>query len=130
MATATISSKVTVRQIEGAGVGTVANQPIPAGELIISEEPLLILPSWSENNLMTAFAQLSSKEQADFLSLANSQPSTMNHIAGLAITNMIPLATPGAYGVFKHISRVNHHCLPNCNHYQVCGGNIITILAF
>ena len=114
-----MSDKVAVMEIAGKGLGTVAIQPIAAGELVISEEPLLVIPSWSESCLMAAVDKLSSREQVDFLSLSNSQHSSMSHIAGVAITNMLPLADPGAYGVFKNISRVNHDCLPNCNHYQV-----------
>ena len=110
---------MTVKKLKGKGLGTVAVQPIEAGELLISEEPLLVIPTWSESDLMAAFSKLSSTDQVDFLSLANSHQNTMNHIVGVAITNMLPLAQAGAHGVFKHISRVNHDCLPNCNHYQV-----------
>jgi hypothetical protein len=119
MSTNIISHKVTVKEIAGKGLGTVAIQPIAAGEMVISEEPLLVIPSWSESCLMVAFDKLSSSKQVDLLSLSNSQHSSMSCIAGVAITNMLPLADPGAYGVFKNISRVNHNCLPNCNHYQV-----------
>ena len=116
---ATISSKVAVKKVSGKGLGTVAMHPIVAGELVMSEEPLMVIPTWSERDLMSAFSKLSSTEQTQCLSLANSQTSSMNHLAGVAVTNMLPLATPGAYGVFQNISRVNHDCLPNCNHYQV-----------
>ena len=119
MATNIISPKVAMKEIVGKGLGTVAIQSLVAGELVISEKPLIVIPSWSESELIAAFHKLSCKEQMDFLSLANSQHSSMNHIVGVAITNMLPLAEPGSYGVFKNISRVNHNCLPNCNHYQV-----------
>ena len=44
----------------------------------------------------------------------------MNPVLGIALTNMIPVSRTGnMFGVFETVSRVNHSCLANSNHYQV-----------
>ena len=39
------------RQIEGKGIGVIALRNIKQGELIISEEPLLIIPWWVRHSV-------------------------------------------------------------------------------
>ena len=113
------SHKIAVRPLPGKGFGTVAVEPIQAGELIIAETPLLVISEWSPTYLLNAFNNLSTQNQSELLVLANSQKGPMHHLVGIALTNMLPLAQAGAYGIFKNVSRINHDCLPNCNHYQV-----------
>ena len=113
-----ISRKLRVRPVHNKGLGVVALEDIEAGELLIKEDPLLLLTNWSPSHLTTAWNRLSPASQAKFLLLANSHLDT-NPLLGIALTNMIPVNKEGSmFAVFETVSRVNHSCKANCNHYQ------------
>ena len=66
-----MSSKIKIVSIEGKGKGVVAIEDIDAGELLISEEPLLYLHHWSPDHLLEQWSKLKSQSKCDFLTLAN-----------------------------------------------------------
>ena len=109
-----------VSPVPGRGLGVVATARLPPGHLLLSEAPAMVIPEWSAAALSSAFLQLPEEQQEQVLGLANSQEG-VGRLAGVALTNMLPLAEPGAFGIFPTIARVNHSCRPNTNHYQVEG---------
>ena len=106
--------------VPGRGLGVVATATLPPGHLLLSEAPTMVITEWSATALSSAFFQLPEEQQEQVLGLANSQEG-VGRVAGVALTNMLPLAEPGAFGIFPTIARVNHSCRPNTNHYQVEG---------
>ena len=68
--------------------------------------------------MTSAWHNLSPSSQAKYLLLANTHPD-LNPLLGIALTNMIPLHKEGdTFAVFETVSRVNHSCTANSNHYQ------------
>ena len=113
-----ISPKLSIQAVPGKGLGVVARQDISAGELLIRETPLLVLDQWSPAHLMAAWQKLSPPQRDSYSQLANSHPE-LPPLAGLALTNMIPLTrAANTFGVFLTVARVNHSCGANSNHYQ------------
>lgn len=102
----------------GRGMGMYANRCISRGELIIAEEPLIIL---NGQNYATYSAQiekklekLSKSEQDIYFALRNEKPF-LNRSMGIFKTNALPMDSDS--GVFALISRINHSCLRNVHHY-------------
>jgi hypothetical protein len=61
--------------------------------------------------------QVSKDNQRAFLALHNNFRDSLGPFIGIAKTNVLPLgphATDG--GLFLQASRINHACLPNCQH--------------
>ena len=71
-----ISTKIKVISVEGKGMGVVATEEIDAGELLISEEPLLFLKHWTPDHLMEQWSTLENQSKVDFLTLANNHKGT------------------------------------------------------
>ena len=100
-----ISGKVKVVAVPDKGLGVVATEDIEAGELLLREEPLLLVTDWSPHHLTEAWQQLSPAQQAKFLLLANSQ-TNVSPVLGIALTNMIPVNREGTvFAVFETVSR-------------------------
>ena len=66
-----ISTKIQIISVDGKGMGVVATEEIHAGELLISEEPLLFLKHWSPDYLLEQWSNLENQSKVDFLNLAN-----------------------------------------------------------
>lgn len=108
----------------GKGMGIFANRDIARGELIIAEKPLVTYCQTSENymkatdELEKIFEKLTKTDQETFYSLHNSWPMLASKCLGIFKTNALPLGVDSPVGaIFPVISRINHSCLPNVNHY-------------
>jgi len=105
--------------------GLFANRPIRRGELIISEKPLFTLNKYGYvsvqntiNELEKKVEKLSKSDQDSFNSLHNSWPMIPSKSLATFKTNALPLGHDSPIGaIFPTISRINHSCLPNVNHY-------------
>ena len=53
-----ISEKIVERAVSGKGVGVVAVAEIAAGELLVAEQPLLVMEHWSPDHLLAAWTKL------------------------------------------------------------------------
>ena len=53
-----ISEKIVERAVSGKGVGVVAVAEIAAGELLVAEQPLLVMEDWSPDHLLAAWTKL------------------------------------------------------------------------
>merc|ERR1719270_139942 len=118
------SDKIKIRQVSCKGLGIVAISDIDEGELLLSEEPLILIDDWSPQHLLSSWSSLPKHQQDIFLQLSNCHKQTgMNPLVGIALTNMIPVNTRSGqqsqWAVFQHMARINHSCDPNCNHYQI-----------
>ena len=111
--------------ISGKGQGLVATQDIPRGTRILAEKPLFKIPVEGtspkvvEMEIANKLKLLSKDELRAFLSLRNNVPGTSTPFLNIVRTNSLPLGhgsqtTEG--GVFLEVSRINHACLPNCQH--------------
>jgi len=118
-----------IQEISGAGLGVVATKKIEAGETIMKEKPLLLIPaeaksdrySWKEKVkfLESLVASLSTKQRKEYFSLFDAKCSIGNKKSaeGIFRTNNFALGflTPQTdHGIFTKISRLNHSCGPNC----------------
>lgn len=107
----------------GKGQGLIAVQDISKGTRILSEKPLFRIPSFGleqpdiEKVITSKLNPLSQDDQRTFLSLHNNTLGAPYPLAGIAKTNALPLG-PNALegGLFPEASRINHACLPNCQH--------------
>jgi hypothetical protein len=134
--------------IPGKGQGLIAVQDISKGTRILSEKPLFRIPRFGleqqaiEKAIASKLNLLSQDDQRTFLSLHNNTPSASYLLAGIAKTNALPLGTNASEGgLFPEASRINHACLPNCQHTwndnigeetihavrRICKGEEITI---
>lgn len=109
----------------GKGMGMFADRLIARGELIIAEKPLLTLDQngfASYKDLTVSLEQsiekLNKQEKDTFYSLQNSWPQIQPLPMAIFKTNGLPLGVDSPLGaIFPNISRINHSCLPNVNHY-------------
>ena len=112
----------------GKGMGLFASdRKIARGELIIAEKPLLTLDQRrflslsfrdAQENLDRSIEKLAKTDKQTFYSLHNSWPKLASQSMGIIKTNAVPLGVDSPVGaIFPVISRINHSCLPNVNHY-------------
>ena len=125
----TCSSLVEVKAIAGSGLGLFARQACEVGACLVREKPLFVNRSsgWAsastqEEAESMAFQQASAQIpllpatlKAAVMDLADvhSSPDGSKTPAGIARTNMIPLAGTGDGALFALSARINHSCLPN-----------------
>jgi hypothetical protein len=109
--------------IPGKGQGLIAVQDISKGTRILFEKPLFRIPRFGleqpaiEKVIISKLNLLSQDDQRTFLSLYNNTPGASYPLAGIAKTNALPLGTDASEGgLFPEASRINHACLPNCQH--------------
>ncbi|KAF8456805.1 hypothetical protein BDZ91DRAFT_745056 [Kalaharituber pfeilii] len=121
---------------EEKGQGMVATAAIPAGTLIIAEEPLFTLPdprilayisirnhapfpNSKLNELVTeAVQKLPKEKQIAFLGLHNAYPKDDTApFLGIWQTNCFAVGNDDTQsGIFVESSRINHSCVPNAIH--------------
>ncbi|KAL0947919.1 hypothetical protein HGRIS_010551 [Hohenbuehelia grisea] len=104
--------------------GLVTTKAMRAGDLVLSERPMVILPrSAKEASLATIIAQLSQKKQKDYRSLLYNEDSDSKASGVLRFvmaTKGYPITlekdddSGGNYrAVFSHLSHAKHSCSPN-----------------
>lgn len=121
------------RQIDGKGIGVVAIRDIQMGDLIISEEPLLIIPWWVRatvnprkpkitelDEILCQFVdQLSEEKRQIFMSLSDCKVDENEEEKtelGIWRTNNFALGrthSKCSNGIFPTIARFNHSCIPS-----------------
>ena len=65
-----ISEKIVERAVSGKGVGVVAVAEIAAGELLVAEQPLLVMEDWSPDHLLAAWTKLPRASQVSRILLS------------------------------------------------------------
>ena len=109
--------------IPGKGQGLIGAQNIPKGSRVLSEKPIFTAPQRGYNDetmnqlIANKLKQVSKENQRAFLALHNNFRGSLGPFLGIAKTSVLPLgpnATEG--GLFLQASRINHACLPNCQH--------------
>jgi hypothetical protein len=107
----------------GKGQGLIAVQDISRGTRILSDKPLFriprsgLAPSAIENAIVSKLDLLSQADRRTFLSLHNNTPDASYPLTGIVKTNALPLGTNASEGgLFPEASRINHACVPNCQH--------------
>ena len=66
-----ISEKIVERAVPGKGVGVVAVAEIAAGELLVAEQPLLVMEDWSPDHLLAAWTKLPRASQVSRIRTRN-----------------------------------------------------------
>ena len=66
-----ISEKIVERVVPGKGVGVVAVAEITAGELLVAEQPLLVMEDWSPDHLLAAWTKLPRASQVSRIRTRN-----------------------------------------------------------
>jgi len=109
--------------IPGKGQGLIAVEDIPKGTRILSDKPLFRIPSFGlekpavEKVIASKLSLLSQDDQRTFLGLHNNTSSSSYPLSGIVRTNALPLGVDASEGgLFPEASRINHACLPNCQH--------------
>jgi hypothetical protein len=111
--------------LPGKGQGLIAVQNISKGTRIISEKPLFRIPRSGigieqpalEKAIDRKLSLLSQDGRRAFLSLYNNAPGDSYPLSGIVKTNALPLGTSASEGgLFPEASRINHACIPNCQH--------------
>jgi hypothetical protein len=111
--------------LPGKGQGLIAVQDISKGTRIMSEKPLFRIPRSGfgmeqpaiEKAIDRKLNLLSQDGQMAFLSLYNNAPGGSYPLSGIVKTNALPLGTSATEGgLFPEASRINHACVPNCQH--------------
>lgn len=119
---------VKTQQVPGKGTCLVATQDIPAGTVVLSEAPLLLIenfaPVGEEHTFQTeqrkhravdeSLRRLSPSDQRDFWSLHNSFPAWSPASLGTFLTNNWPAGCPSTRAVFRLACRASHSCNKNC----------------
>ncbi|KAJ3145411.1 hypothetical protein HDU86_000932 [Geranomyces michiganensis] len=105
-----------VREAEGRkGLGCFALQDLPAGQLLIAEEPILTLPNTYPKRLVgrkieQLASQLPQAAKDDYFSLASSHVDYQG-AESIWYTNSIDMGdSKDRIGIFLVISRFNHSC--------------------
>ena len=111
------------RSIPKKGQGLIAVQTIPKGTRILSEKPIFTTSGRGNNlgiinqRIANQLKQVSKQNQRAFLSLHNNFRGSLAAFLGIAKTNALPLGPDATEsGLFLQASRINHDCLPNCQH--------------
>ncbi|KAF4633788.1 hypothetical protein G7Y89_g4333 [Cudoniella acicularis] len=109
--------------LPGKGQGLIAVQDISKGTRILSDKPLFWIPGFRlaesafEKAVASKFNLLSKDDQMTFLSLHNNIPGGAYPLTSIVKTNALPLGTDASEGgLFPEASRINHACVPNCQH--------------
>ena len=108
--------------LPGKGFGLVAKRKIHKGSRILAEVPLLTYPKDGPNDTVSLIIamklkRLSKEEQRAFFALHNCHGSSLSPFLGTARTNGMPLGSAADEGgVFLVSARLNHACVPNCQH--------------
>ena len=113
----------TVAPVEGKGLGAFANRVIEAGERLLADKPLFVLPATVQGTGITSeslektIEALSAEDRGRFWALAQDTALYGDEItaSGIAGTNGIPFSHFGRCycSVFATVSRFNHSCEPN-----------------
>ena len=61
------SDKIKIRQVYCKGLGIVAISDIDEGELLLSEEPLILIDDWSPQHLLSSWSSIPRHQQVPFL---------------------------------------------------------------
>lgn len=116
-------------------MGVLATKSITSGTLLISDPPILTtaciksIPT-TETDLARTLRSLPKAKQRAFLSLHNNHPGEKNPLSNIVRTNGYPLGPNSEVGgVFQHISRINHSCLPNATHSWNAALETVTVYA-
>ena len=111
------------KSIPEKGQGLVAVRKIPKSSRILSEKPIFTIPSigynynLSNNLIADKLKQVSKDDQRAFFILHNNFQGCLKPFLGVAKTNTLPLGSEASEGgLFLQASRINHACLPNCQH--------------
>lgn len=108
-----------VEPVEGKGLGAVAVRDIAAGELVVSESPVIALKgdAFWKASMQQQFDVLPDSKQQALLALSDVQliGGQQKTLEGIVVTNNIGCNSP-RYDcvVCEAISRLNHSCVPNC----------------
>jgi len=115
--TPTSNNSWAIRDIDGRGSGLVATRRIPAGEEIMAELPLFMLPSYGgEAEMNSELENLSAQDKKAFSMLCNSYPERGSF--GIYKTNCFGLGkSTSSSAIFLVLSRANHSCVPNCERW-------------
>ena len=118
-----------VVKIANAGFGVEALRDLQAGEILLTEKPLIVVEagikdeniSWREKvqYLQRKVSNLPKKKQKMFMSLhdCKQEDGKGKSISGIFRTNNFALGPDprhADHGVFHLSSRLNHSCFPNC----------------
>jgi len=101
------------------GKGVFAKRAITRGELILCEEPLLIVDDDDETLNKSNFDELDAINQARVMELEDShaEKTKDKSLAGIIRTNSYPTLTAEGKGTLLYIfSRFNHSCTPTIMH--------------
>jgi hypothetical protein len=118
----------------GKGVGIFAEHPIKAGELIMSERPVVVTPytltygydRTFANGVLhrAALSSLSEEARASIMSLKNCWGTELDEVTGILRTNFLqvdmvdePQELDTNLGCFPTLSRANHDCSPSANFF-------------
>jgi len=113
-----------ITPLPGKGQGLIAVQDISKGTRILSDKPLFRVerfgsatPVALEKAIVNKLDLLSQADRGKFLFLHNNRPDASYPLTGIVKTNALPLGTNASEGgLFPEASRINHACVPNCQH--------------
>jgi hypothetical protein len=118
----------------GKGMGMFAERHIKAGELILSERPVVVachVQTYGSDQTLAngvfhraALSGLSEETRASIMSLKNCMGAEMDEVPGILRTNYLqvdlvdePQEVDGYLGCFPTLSRANHDCSPTANYF-------------
>ncbi len=112
-----------VRSVPGKGLGLFATRRLSAGDLVLREQPLLVMPasvfdsdedSVAEDWLDKHVNRLSAVQREIFFDLSDSRsPGQEKAALGIFYTNDMDFG--GDAGLFPVMARANHSCTPNAD---------------
>lgn len=123
---------VFVQASVGAGFGLFAAKDFKVGELVLAEEPFVVLPSKAtseeqvEKELTKIIENLDETKRVLFWSFSDKHiPKASNSkrtVKGIVETNGLPMGDrirdriPSKAGMYQFLCRLNHSCRPNVHH--------------
>lgn len=111
-----------IRAVGGTkGLGAVAREALAAGQRVLCEAPLLVVPSsggaapQTEADIKELLRRRSPPERESFWTLGDAHAAVgcASSAEGIVKTNGLPI--DGDVGIFPHASRFNHSCRPNAH---------------
>jgi len=123
-----VNEFISITEIPGKSLGVISNKFIPAGTVIIEEEPIIY--GYTLFNYKEKIQQATPEQRRKIITLHNCyKDSKFNPILGTLKTNGLSMGCGSEFGVLcEKISRFNHSCISNCRFYWHNEGKVERII--
>eukprot|EP00092_Neocalanus_flemingeri_P035882 GFUD01039067.1.p1 GENE.GFUD01039067.1~~GFUD01039067.1.p1 ORF type:complete len:320 (-),score=103.20 GFUD01039067.1:73-1032(-) len=111
-----------MREVGDKGVGLVANRGIKMGQVVLAENPVMLVNFQPANQplgeILNQFKKLNQKQKSEYLKLGHHARGGVNRILAIFSSNCVSVRLTEDEddwrGIYCKFSKTNHSCAPNC----------------